>query len=397
MCTLKIFSGLSFKEKAKTLLYALLGIQKRYEIPKDWNEWKITVLIPAYNESGSIENTIKSIQAQTIFSSRVGPEVKILVVDDCSSDNTGSIAKRAGATVMRTPKNTGTKAQAQNYALKQMRADEKCIVVTIDADTILDSDALEKIVLPLQDDNVVSACGFVIPQRIKTFWERARFIAYIFDISIAKHGQSFVGTPLVSSGCFSAYKVKVLKDYGFFSERTMVEDMDLTWTQLLDKGSGKKPKQRVVLVEDATCYPIDPPTYKIYKAQMSRWLRGFLQVIEQHKFAIFKRPSLAFFALWNLIEGILSPLVVVMFVYSLLKTGFNSRVALYLVVFWISGLSIVIVSSLIVGFRKRKIVKVITSLPCYFLVVPVNAYMFWYALWKQWILREKLMVWEKGH
>jgi biofilm PGA synthesis N-glycosyltransferase PgaC len=71
----------------------------------------LTVLVPAYNEASTIADTIRSIQDQIV------PADEILVIDDCSSDNTADIARSLGVTVMQPPKNTGSKAGAQNFAL----------------------------------------------------------------------------------------------------------------------------------------------------------------------------------------------------------------------------------------------------------------------------------------
>jgi glycosyltransferase involved in cell wall biosynthesis len=89
----------------------------------------VTVLIPAYNEEKTIADTINSIRQQTYPN-----VVQILVVDDSSTDKTEEIAKECGAEVIRTPSNSGTKAQAQNFALPYLKG---VLTATIDADTIL--------------------------------------------------------------------------------------------------------------------------------------------------------------------------------------------------------------------------------------------------------------------
>jgi biofilm PGA synthesis N-glycosyltransferase PgaC len=61
----------------------------------------VTALIPAYNEAESISATIRSLQAQTC------PLFEIIVIDDCSTDDTGDIARALGVTVLRPPQNTG--------------------------------------------------------------------------------------------------------------------------------------------------------------------------------------------------------------------------------------------------------------------------------------------------
>ncbi|MBI4464803.1 MAG: glycosyltransferase, partial [Acidobacteria bacterium] len=68
----------------------------------------LTVIIPAYNEAASVADTLRSLQAQTLRPS------EIIVVDDCSTDGTGDVARALGVTVLRPPKNTGSKAGAQN-------------------------------------------------------------------------------------------------------------------------------------------------------------------------------------------------------------------------------------------------------------------------------------------
>src|SRR4029453_18090635 len=75
----------------------------------------VTVLVPAYNEAGSIADTIASLRNQTI------PPTEIIVIDDCSTDATAEVATASGATVIRPAVNTGSKAGAQNYALRDVK------------------------------------------------------------------------------------------------------------------------------------------------------------------------------------------------------------------------------------------------------------------------------------
>ena len=77
----------------------------------------VTAIIPAYNEAANIRATIRSIQSQTYH------VTQIIVVDDCSTDGTGDIARELGATVLRPPRNTGSKAAAQSYALPHVQTE----------------------------------------------------------------------------------------------------------------------------------------------------------------------------------------------------------------------------------------------------------------------------------
>ena len=71
----------------------------------------LTVIIPAYNEAEFVGDTIRSLLAQSV------PPDQIILVDDGSTDSTGDVGRRAGITVIRPPRNTGSKAGAQTFAL----------------------------------------------------------------------------------------------------------------------------------------------------------------------------------------------------------------------------------------------------------------------------------------
>jgi glycosyltransferase involved in cell wall biosynthesis len=67
------------------------------------SETKVSIIIPAYNESGIIENIILKIK--TLY-----PAYEIIVINDGSTDNTAAEAQRAGAKVFNHPYNIGNGA-----------------------------------------------------------------------------------------------------------------------------------------------------------------------------------------------------------------------------------------------------------------------------------------------
>ncbi len=129
--------------------------------------------------------------------------------------------------MLRPPVNTGSKAGAQTFALPHV---ETALAMAVDADTTLAPDAIEKLIAPLDDLDVAASCGSVYPRRVKTVWERGRYVEYTFAFSFFKRIQDHYGKPMISSGCFSAYRTENLREVGGWSTRTMAEDMDLTWT-----------------------------------------------------------------------------------------------------------------------------------------------------------------------
>lgn len=84
---------------------------------------KVSVVIPAYNASETIERTLRSIHAQTIA------PFEIVIGDDASTDNTVALARKMGATVLELPKTNG--AAARNAAFEATSGD---YIFLIDAD-----------------------------------------------------------------------------------------------------------------------------------------------------------------------------------------------------------------------------------------------------------------------
>ena len=60
--------------------------------------------------------------------------------------------------------------------------------------------------------SVAAACGFVLPRRVRTIWERGRYVEYLLAFSFFKRIQDHYGKPLISSGCFSIYRTAELRD-----------------------------------------------------------------------------------------------------------------------------------------------------------------------------------------
>lgn len=221
----------------------------------------VTIIVPAYNEELTIGYTLSSLLEQTL-----APE-RIIVVDDCSSDRTGVIARTyPSVTVIRPPKNTGSKAGAQSFALSSVDSE---YTVAIDADTVLQNDAIERMVEFMRaHPETVSACSFVMPKKIRTVWERGRFIEYLYAFVYYKRVQEWYGKPLISSGCFSMYRTDQLKEVGGWSDRTMAEDMDLTWT-FYEQG------RTVKYNHELHCFPIEPESFALMVTQLRRWSHGW--------------------------------------------------------------------------------------------------------------------------
>lgn len=123
--------------------FILLFVLLVASIKNRGSETKMTVsiVIPAYNESKTIEKVINVINSLDCVN-------EIIVVDDGSSDNTASVAQKAGATVILHSKNKG-KGAAIKTGFENSNGD---VVAFIDADLKnLTAKQVEKIIKPILD------------------------------------------------------------------------------------------------------------------------------------------------------------------------------------------------------------------------------------------------------
>lgn len=339
----------------------------------------VTVLIPAYNEEKSIEKTVRSVKNQSFFVNR------IIVIDDFSTDKTGEIAKKAGAEVIRAEKNSGTKAQALNLAIPYIDTE---IVICVDADTELKEDAIEKIIPYFNDEQTGIVCGFVTPKKSSSLWERGRLLEYLCACSINKEAQERVNAVMIASGCFMAMPTQLLIDMGGYDDRTMAEDMDLTW-RCIDAG------YLIRFARQAECYVVDPHNFDIYQKQVSRWTRGFLQNIKVRNFNLFKNSKKLGFVVWfYFLMALLGPIMLPVAIYAMITGSalafFGWMMVIYTCVVWIPGL--------IEGHKKGySVAKILTCIPCQLVTQYVNMYIFVKSLVQEIVLNQTLKTWNKGH
>lgn len=336
----------------------------------------LTVMIPAYNEAESITDTIRSVQNQTT------PPFEIIVIDDFSSDNTGELARKCGVTVLRPPSNTGSKAGAQNFALKQVNTP---YVMAIDADTTLAPDAIEKLMKALEDPKTVAACGLVLPRHVKTIWERGRYIEYMFAFTFYKVIQDYYEKPLISSGCFSVYRTEILKENDGWSTRTMAEDMDLTW-RFYQAGYG------VRFVPEAVCYPIEPHDYNFMSKQLRRWSHGFIQNVKLHWKGILGIPFLRMAIAVSLWDATVAS-IAYLFLLPLLAIFVHP----FFLLGYLIDLPAIIVPVMYKAVQRKEVLKALASVPCFFILRLVNSVFLLKAIWLEIVVKKPLLVYEKGH
>lgn len=346
----------------------------------------LTVVVPAYNEEAGIRDTLDSLLRQTV------PADRIIVVDDYSEDNTGDVARSyEGVVVLRPDRNLGSKARAQNFALPHCDTD---LVLPVDADTALADDYIERIKAPFSDPEVVVAAGTVQTKVTRTVTERGRSIEYLFGFHFYRPVQNLANSPVVCSGCCAAFRRSTLVAAGGFPERTIVEDMDYTWTQQI---AGRK----AIYVGGAVAWAADPSTVHFLRKQVWRWQAGFFQNIRIHWRGLLRhKPALAMWiglALWDIITApawwfspVLMPLVFHM-------------TAGQMLFWWLGVESALLLPPLAYASIRRRLnpLRVLCNVPFVYFNKLINTYYAWKAIVVELILvplgkSRGLVIYEKG-
>jgi cellulose synthase/poly-beta-1,6-N-acetylglucosamine synthase-like glycosyltransferase len=337
----------------------------------------VTVLVPAYNERTSIGDTLESLLTQSL------PPAEIIVIDDCSTDDTAEVARTYGVTVLRPPANTGSKAGAQNFGLAHVSTE---FTLAVDADTIVAPDAIDVLFATMKEQDLAAACGFVVPRYVRTVWERGRYVEYLLAFGFYKPIQDYFSKPLISSGCFSIYRTEVLRKHGGWQTRTMAEDMDLTWTMY-------QAGQRVRFVPEAVCYPIEPHNYHFMSKQLRRWSHGFMQNVRLHWRRLLHIPYLRLVigvALWE------STVASVIYLGVLPITALLLRNPWILLVYILDAPALM-APVLTQAAARNEFWRALVSIPAFFVLRVVNCMFVLEAIWSEFVVRKPLLVYEKGH
>lgn len=232
----------------------LLSLKKAYPT-REWRP-RVSVLIPAYNEEGNIENAVKAVLSQDY------PDLEIIVIDDGSEDGTYERAlsiKDVGLKVIKAEH--GGKARALNLGLEVSSGE---IIVTIDADGFLGKNAISELVKRFYSENVIAVGGQV---RVVggTFLELAQDIEHL-RIAMFRRAKELDDLSL-APGPISAFRRKALLEIGGFVEDP-VEDYATT---IALKRVGK-----VVYSPKARVWVKMPATLSSLWRQRRKWFLGDL-------------------------------------------------------------------------------------------------------------------------
>jgi cellulose synthase/poly-beta-1,6-N-acetylglucosamine synthase-like glycosyltransferase len=275
----------------------------------------ISMVVPAYNEGPVIVDSVRSLLGARY------PTLEVVVVNDGSSDDTlqqlidaFSLVQSARVPVARLEtaevrrilvspdddrlvvidKANGGKPDAINAALCYARYPLFC---TIDADTLVEDDALLRLVRPFQVEPDTIACGGIVrvvngctvegsrvvdvhmPRRLI---ENVQVVEYLRAFLAGRTGWAKLGALLIISGAFGVFRRDLAVAAGGYDTTTVGEDAEFVvrlHRYCRDHGLPYK----VSFLADPVCWTEVPRTFRMLCRQRNRWHRGLIETLIRHR------------------------------------------------------------------------------------------------------------------
>jgi len=245
--------------------YILTYISARKEKRPMFNDEElpfVSIIIPAFNEGKSIEDTINS-----ILSSEYPNDFEVLVIDDGSSDDTYDKARKFESDKVRVfKKENGGKATALNFGISKANGE---IIFSMDADTFVEPKTMKRMVRYFKDPRVVSVTPGMIIHRPKSIWQKIQHLEYLMGIFLRKVF-AFLDAIYIAPGAFSAYRKSFFEKHGGYDEGNIVEDLELA---LRIQYYGYRTEN----CPDAKVSTIGPETFGGLLKQRRRWYYGLIK------------------------------------------------------------------------------------------------------------------------
>lgn len=261
------------RQRASPLVRKLLKLR---EPPK----LSVGVVVPGYNEEKVIVQTVRSLLASTL------PDLKVLIVDDGSTDGTLELCRGTFAGEERVKvinKKNGGKADALNLGFRQLDTD---IVIAMDADTIFLPNTAELLMEHFADPNLAAISGNAKVGNRVNLLTRWQALEYITAQNLDRRAFEHLNCISVVPGAIGAWRRDLVIAAGGFTTDTLAEDADLT-LRLLRQGYRVSYDERAIALTEA------PETLRQFNKQRFRWMYGTLQVAFKHLGALRMRDSMA--------------------------------------------------------------------------------------------------------
>ena len=282
----------------------------------------VTIIAPAHNEESSIRVAVRNLLGLEY------PELEVIIVNDGSKDRTlkemeeefhlrpvrsvyvpeaksapvrGLYRSDTDARLIVVDKEPGgSKADAVNAGLNAATSPYVCVV---DADSVLERDALLRIMVPiLEDPKRVVAVGGIIRvlngseikggrlRRVRLprkSIEVIQVIEYLRAFLIGREAWAQGNMLTIISGAFGMFRTDLVRAVGGYRSRAIGEDFDLVarlHRHLLEKGVD----YQIRFVPDPMCWTEVPSDLKSLGRQRARWQKGLLDVLWPNRDMLFR-------------------------------------------------------------------------------------------------------------
>jgi cellulose synthase/poly-beta-1,6-N-acetylglucosamine synthase-like glycosyltransferase len=275
----------------------------------------VTLIAPAYNEEATCVEAVRALLTLRYA------DYEIVVVNDGSRDGTldrlresfdlepavraptaelghrpirGLWHSRRHPGLWVIDKENGGKADALNAGLTYCRTPLFC---ALDADTLLERDALSRIVRVLVEDaRTIAAGGSIrivndsvvergslvrirLPRRILP---RLQVLEYLRSFLAGRMGWNTIGATLIISGAFGIFRRAAVVEVGGFATDTVGEDMELT-VRLHRHFRERGVPYVITFLPDPVAWTECPETIRMLARQRDRWQRGLTEVMLRHR------------------------------------------------------------------------------------------------------------------
>jgi cellulose synthase/poly-beta-1,6-N-acetylglucosamine synthase-like glycosyltransferase len=283
----------------------------------------VSIIATAYNEEANIVESVRSLLTLHY------PRFEVIVVNDGSTDRTLEILTETFALrhvsrsfeylvpcrpirgayestvfpnlVVVDKENGGCKADATNGGLNFAMYPLVCV---LDADSVLDDDALLRTVRPFVQDpgrtvgtggsvRIVNGCevraGRVTRVRLPgRLLPLLQVVEYLRGFLFARMGWSRLNALPIISGAFGVFDKRLILRAGGYEQTSLGEDFEMVIRLHRYIGDHRLP-YRLRFVPDPVCWTEVPETLRVLRRQRSRWHRGLLDTLLRHR-AMIGRP-----------------------------------------------------------------------------------------------------------
>ena len=253
----------------------------------------VTIAVPCWNEENTVEKTVRSL----LNLNYPKDKIKILLLDDGSSDNTFKVIKRFEEypNIKIFHKENGGKYTALNLALQNTETD---FFGGLDADSFADSESLVRIMSYFEKDpEVMAVAPSVIVSGPKSIIRNAQKAEYNMGVYLKKM-LGFLGAINVTPGPLTIFRKKVFDDLGYYRHGYNTEDMEIAYRM-------QKNNYKIEHCNDAFVHTNTPGTVRKLFRQRLRWIYGFINNTIDYKNVLF-RKKYGNFALFTLPMGVIS-------------------------------------------------------------------------------------------